>query len=102
MKKILILFLILLVSGCATIKYVEVPIPIEVDLNEEPPTREIAPKKEDSESVAKFLLRRVQYYSDLVKEWESWGIYIYDTLDKPVPESLQSLKNSQENNNEQN
>lgn len=95
-KVILFLFLITILSGCKTIEYIEVPVPIEVEIKEISPERTELTQREDNETVTHFLLSRIAYYSDLVKEWESWGIYIYETLDKPLPDSLQLVKNKLE------
>lgn len=98
MKKILFLFLIVLLSGCVTVKYIEVPVPIEVELDESQlPVREVLTPKEEDESMSQFLLRRVVYYSELVEIWESWGIYVYEVLDLPIPESLNSIVIKNEN-----
>lgn len=97
MKKILFLFLAIILSGCCTTKYIEVPVPIKVELDENQlPLREELLPKDPEDTLEQHLLKRVSYYSSLVKEWESWGIYVYETLDIPLPDSLQSVKISEE------
>lgn len=90
MKKVFILLIAITLSGCCTTKYVEVPMKIELD-NTKLPQRQELPAKNPDQTTDQVLLNRVVYYNTLVKEWESWAIYIYQTLDLPVPESLQYL-----------
>lgn len=35
-------------------------------------------------------------YEQTLSEWESWGISVYDTLDIPLPNSLQWIKDLEE------
>lgn len=92
MKKILFLFLLaIIISSCSSIEYIEVPIEIKPEF-EPVPEREILTDREPDESLLRFLARRVAYYSDLVKLWESWGISAHESVDLPVPESLQSVQ----------
>jgi hypothetical protein len=91
MKKILFLFLItIVVSSCCTTEYIEVPMEIHLE-EERIPAREMLSPIEEDETVKQFLLRRVAYYSELAKAWESWAIYVYEVLDIPLPDSLQSV-----------
>jgi len=87
-KRILFLFLILIaLSGCKTIEYVEVPVVVKPNL-EPPPQREILDPIQENEDLYQFMLRRINYFSELVNEWESWGISVYESVDVPVPEGL--------------
>jgi len=36
------------------------------------------------------------YYEQIVSEWESWGISVYETLEIPLPDSLQLIKDLEE------
>ena len=38
----------------------------------------------------------IVYYEELLSNWESWGISVYDTLDIPLPNSLQWIKDLEE------
>lgn len=97
MKKVLILFLVsFLFSGCCTTEYIEVPVQIIPEFEPVPERTELSPI-EEGETLNQFLLRRVNYYSALVKEWESWGISVYESVDLPLPESLLWLKTKEEN-----
>ena len=87
---------IISVSSCKTIEYIEVPVIIEVNFDP-PPERTVLEERAPNETLHKFFLNRVNYYSALVKEWESWGILVYESVDQPLPESLLLLKNLEEN-----
>ena len=36
------------------------------------------------------------YYEELLSDWESWGISVYETLEIPLPDSLQYIKDLEE------
>jgi len=91
MKKILFLFLIIMISSCCTPKYIEVPVEIKPEF-EPVPEREILEQRGPDEELVKFLTKRINYFSELVKLWESWGISVYESVDLPLPESLQLLE----------
>jgi len=89
LKLFLILWIITIILSCKTIEYVEKPIYIEKEIQlDNPPKRGYLEPRRDEESLNEILIRRNVYYSDLVKQWESWGISVYDTLGQDIPESL--------------
>jgi len=38
----------------------------------------------------------VVYYEEILSEWESWGISVYETLEILLPNSLQLIKDLEE------
>ena len=34
----------------------------------------------------------ILYYEEILSEWESWGISVYEALEIPLPDSLQYIK----------
>jgi len=96
MKRFLILPCLLIaitLSGCCSTKYIDVPIEIKPEF-ESVPERELLKSKAESESIAQFLLGRIEYYSNLSELWESWAISVYESIDVILPESLQRIKDS--------
>jgi hypothetical protein len=84
------------IVGCRTTEYIEIPVQYEQeDFNSVPEKIE----QEKPESV-KDLGDMIIYYEDLLQEWESWGISIYETLEIKLPDSLQSIKTYLERQNE--
>lgn len=93
MKRILFLLLLtFMIIGCTTTEYVRVPV--KIDVNFEPvPERDKAPERRPMQILENYLSKLVLYYSSLVKEWESWGISVFESVDNPLPESLLLIKN---------
>lgn len=86
--KLLLILSVLTIVNCKTIEYVEIVPEYEFD---NPPVRSELEEPETVKDLANIII----YYENLVSEWESWGISVYDTLEYPLPESL-----IQENDNE--
>lgn len=85
MKKIIIFLSILLLFGCKTIEYVY--IDVKPDYADPPIRLEMSdPKTVDD------LLKIIVYYEEVLSNWESWGISVYETLEIPLPDGLQSIK----------
>lgn len=91
MKKISITIFCLIISGCCTREYIEVPVIIKPSFDSVP-ERTLLEGRTPEQTLSQFLLSRVNYYRSLVEEWESWGISVYESVDEPVPESLLSIK----------
>ena len=95
MKKHLAWLLILFLGitiGCKTVPEPEtVYIKILPDYTDPPIRKEVeAPKSvQDMATI-------IVYYEELLSEWESWGILVYKAVDLPLPASLQSILNAQE------
>lgn len=95
LKLFCLLWMLVTTLSCKTIEYVDRPVTVDVELTD-PPIREELLPREDGESLSKLLLRRVEYYSDLVAQWENWGILVYEAIDEPLPESLELAKKQME------
>lgn len=80
MKKIIILLIVLILAGCVTTEYVSVKPEYSL-----PPVREQLEEPKTVEDLALIIV----YYEELLSEWESWGISVYETLELPLPNSLQ-------------
>ena len=88
MNKLLFILLFILLGGClTTTEYVTVKPEYSF-----PPVREQLDEPETVEDLANMIV----YYEEILSEWESWGISVYETLEIPLPESLQYLKDLEE------
>jgi hypothetical protein len=89
LRLFLILWMITIILSCKTIEHVEVPVYVDKVIElDNPPRRSYLEPRRDEESLNEILVRRNIYYSDLVKQWESWGISVYETLGQDIPDSL--------------
>ena len=75
MKKLTVLFLILLtltITGCKTIEYIypDYELPVE-------PQREILQQPETLQDLALI----INYYDSLVSKWEQWAVSVKDIID---------------------
>jgi len=98
-KLFLLLWILLTTLGCKTIEYVDVPVNVYVEVDpewEEPPVRAILGPKDEDMPMSTHLMNRIVYYSELVELWESWGIQAYESIDHPLPESLELVKTKPE------
>lgn len=95
LKLCLIVLMLLTIASCKTIEYIEVPIEIKPEVEDPPEREELLPRDKDVE-LSNHLFNRMTYYSELVEEWESWAVGVYESLDLELPESLQSIKNETE------
>jgi len=90
MKKMLWLLLafslILTIGSCKTVCEDDTEYTAE-DFNAVPQRAKYS-EPETIEDLANIII----YYEDLVSEWESWGISVYDMLEIPLPARLQSVK----------
>ena len=99
LKLVCLLWMLIIILGCKTIEYVEVPVMVYVEVDPEldpPPVRNELLPREEGTSLSQHLMIRALYYQDLVKQWESWGIQVYEAVDLPLPLSLQSAKKQME------
>lgn len=69
--------------GCITTEYVTVKPDYSL-----PPVREQLEKPETVNDLAEIIV----YYEEILSKWESWGISVYETLEIPLPDSLQLIK----------
>ena len=99
MKRLKILWLLLMLITILSCKTVETTLVIKPEIMP-PPVRTISRPREEGENLNHYMLYRASYYSDLVKQWENWGILVYESVDLSLPESLESVKKAQEKNNE--
>lgn len=88
-------WLILIIGSCRTVDSSYLKYEAE-DFSAVP--QRVEQKKPET---IKDLADMIIYYEELVSEWESFGISVYETLEIPLPESLQSIKNYMEKKNEQ-
>jgi len=75
MKKLTVLFLLLLmltITGCKTIEYIypDYELPVE-------PARELLQQPETLQDLALI----INYYDSLVLKWEQWAISVKDIID---------------------
>ncbi len=75
MKKLIVLFLLLLtltITGCKTVEYIypDYELPVE-------PQREILQQPETLQDLALI----INYYDSLVSKWEQWAISVKDIID---------------------
>ncbi len=78
---------IIFVSCLSTVEYVTVKPDFDV-----PPVR----IDQDVPETVQDLGDIIVYYEEILSEWESWGISVYDTLEIPLPDSLQWIKDLEE------
>ena len=80
-----ILCVVIILGSClTTIEYVTV----KPDYSS-PPVRIDPGIPETVQDLADIIL----YYEEILSEWESWGISVYETLEIPLPAHLQLIKN---------
>ena len=82
MKKIIIFLIVLILAGCTTTEYVYVDLKPDYA---DPPIRLDMEEPETVEDLANIIV----YYEEILTEWESWGISVYEVLEIPLPDSLQ-------------
>lgn len=82
MKKIIIFLIVLILAGCVTTEYVYVDVKPDYA---DPPIRLDMEEPETVEDLANIIV----YYEEILTEWESWGISVYEVLEIPLPDSLQ-------------
>ncbi len=92
MKKIywlpLAILLLSTTAACKTTEYIEVPVEYSQEDFAAIPVR----ITQEQPKTVKDLGNMIIYYEDMVQEWESFGISVYETLEIPLPENLKAIK----------
>lgn len=84
MQSAILLNVIILGSCLTTTEYITVKPDYAL-----PPVRVQLEEPETVNDLAEMIV----YYEELLSEWESWAISVYDTLEIPLPAHLQDIKN---------
>lgn len=80
-----ILLSVIILGSCLTTEY----ITVKPDYSS-PPVRKQTEKPETVNDMAEMIV----YYEEILSEWESWGISVYETLEILLPDSLQYIKDT--------
>ena len=83
----ILLNVIILGSCLTTTEYITVKPELSI-----PPIRIEPEIPETVQDLGEIIL----YYEEILSEWESWGISVYETLEIPLPNSLQWIKDLEE------
>lgn len=77
------MWFVVTITACQTVEYITVKPEYSL-----PPVREQLEEPETVEDLANMII----YYEEILSEWESWGISVYETLEIPLPDNLQWIK----------